>query len=483
MGLKSKEKIEITTNNLVEKLKLGLDQVGEPTAVVEGADSNPKTYYMMARNFRKVIIHEGRALDFILTSREIESIQQALCDAAEASENELHVCLRVASIDGGIELDVGDKEQTRIRLSHGKVRLIKEGSDVLFYRPPSMQPFMMPAEEGNLELLFSYLNFDENHAWLLIIWICFTLSTPRSSHASYPILVLIAEQGASKSTTCKLIIRSLLDPSQMGIQGFPSNRQDIVLSARQAHFLTYDNLRYLSKKWSDILCIASTGGNDPTRRLYTDSEMVNHPFHVPLVLNGIHDFVEEPDLAQRCLRLELKSIPENKRRDEKEFTDEFNADLQNIFKGVLDLTASILEKLPTAEVIHPERMLRFVRYLAAAEAVMDFEAGKLQSVYSGILNDTQRDSMLSNPVALAVYELVTDKGNKYEWSGTPTELLDKLNNSMSLSGYRDRSFPANPIALSKQLSALKAPLLSQNIEVLFTRGKERRISILNLDVY
>jgi len=482
MVLKSAEKIQATTKSLVENIKLGLDQVGNPIAVIEN-DGNPETYHITARSFRKVIIYEGRALDFIFTSREIESIQQALCDAAEAAENELHVCLRVASIDGGVELDVGDKEQARIRLSHGNVELIKEGSKVLFYRPPSMLPFVMPSEEGNLDLLFPYLNFDEDHAWLLIIWICFTLSTPRSDHASYPILVLIAEQGASKSTTCKLIVRSLLDPSQMGIQGFPSNRQDMVLSANNAHILIYDNLRYLSKKWSDILCIASTGGNDPTRRLYTDSELVNHPFQVPLVLNGIHDFVEEPDLAQRCLRLELKSISEDTRRDEKEFTDEFNADLPKIFKGILDLTANILEKLPTANVTHPERMLGFVRYLAAAEEVMEMETGKLQSLYSGILNDTQRDSMLSNPVALAVYTLVTDKKSKDEWSGTPTELLEKLNDPMSLSGYRDRSFPTNPIALSKQLSALKAPLLSQNIEVVFTRGKERRITIKNLDAY
>jgi len=482
MVLKPREKIEMTTKSLVEKIRLGLDQVGNPVAVIEG-DGNYETHHIKARSFRRIIINEGKSLDLIHSSREIERIQDGVCDAAEASENELHVCLRVASIEGGVELDVGDKQQTRIRIAHGKVELIDKGSEVLFYRPASILPFVVPAKEGNLDLLFKYLNFDEDHAWLMIVWLCLTLSTPRSNHASYPILVLIAEQGASKSTTCKLIIRSLLDPSQLGIQGFPSNRQDMVLAANNAHILIYDNLRYLSLKWSDTLCIASTGGNDPMRRLYTDSELVNHPFQVPLVLNGIHDFIEEPDLAQRCLRLEMKSIPEDKRRDEKEFTDKFNAELPEIFKGILDLTAKILDRLATANVTHPERMLGFVRYLAAAEEVMDMEAGKLQSIYSGILNDTQRDSVLSDPVALAVYKLVTEQGTEDEWSGTPTDLLNKLNDSMSLFGNRDRSFPTNPIALSKRLSALKAPLFSQQVEVVFTRGKERRITITNLDAY
>lgn len=481
MVLKPRERIEQTTKSLVGKLMLGVDPVGDPIAVIEG-EGNPTTYHISTKSFKKIIIHEGKSYGFIHSSREIAEIQQALSDEAEASDNDFDVCLRVAAIDGGVELDVGDREQTRIRLTPGSVEVIKTGSDVLFYRPSAMLPFVMPAEKGNLGSLFKYLNFEEDHAWLLIIWICFTLSTPRSNHASYPILVLIAEQGASKSTTCKLIIRSLLDPSQMGIQGFPSNRQDMVIAANHAHILIYDNLRYLSRKWSDTLCIASTGGNDPTRRLYTDSELVNHPFQVPLVLNGIHDFVEEPDLAQRCLRLELKSIPEDKRRDEKELTDEFNADFPKIFKDILDLTANILERLPTAKVTHPERMLGYVRYLAAAEEVMEMESGKLQLVYSEILNDAQRDSVLEDPLASTLYDMMTE-GGEHRWEGTPTELLSAVVHSLGTYDSKQRLLPNNPISLSKRLNALKAPLRSQGIEVTFTRGKERRITIVNLNRY
>ena len=481
MRLKSKEKVEIVTKSLAESIKLGLDQVGNAVAVIEG-EGNPATYHIHARSFRKIVIKEGQASDITLSSREIKAIQEGIADAAEATEIDLNVCLRVAAVKDGVELDVGDNEQTRIKLTDGKVELITKDSEVLFYRPASMLPFGLPATNGNLDLLFKYLNFDEDHAWLLIVWICLTLSTPRSNHASYPILVLIAEQGASKSTTCKLIIRSLLDPSQLGIQGFPSNRQDIVIAANNAHVLIYDNLRYLSLKWSDTLCIASTGGNDPMRKLYTDSELVNHPFQVPLVLNGIHDFIEEPDLAQRCLRLEMKSIPEEKRRDEKEFTDEFNAELPEIFKGILDLTANILEKLPTVEVVHPERMLGYVRYLAAAEEVLEMEPGKLQAVYSGILNDAQRDSVLEDPLASIIYEIVTG-GSEYEWKGTPSELLGHITGSISDYDPRQRLLPNNAISLSKRLNALKAPLRSQQIEVTFTRGKERRITVTNLEAY
>jgi len=479
--MKSKQKIEVTTKSLVESIKLGLDQVGNPVAVVEG-DGNPNTYHISTRSFRKIIIREGQALDIMLSSRELKAIQEGVADAAEATEVEFHVCLRVAAIENGVELDVGDKVQTRIRLTGGKVELIKDSSELLFYRPAALLPFVLPAEVGDLDLLFKYLNFDEEHAWLLIIWICFTLSTPRSNHASFPILVLIAEQGASKSTTCKLIIRSLLDPSQLGIQGFPSNRQDIVIAANNAHVLIYDNLRYLSQKWSDTLCIASTGGNDPTRRLYTDAELVNHPFQVPLVLNGIHDFIEEPDLSQRCIQLELKSIPEDKRRDEKEFTDEFNSDLPEIFRGILNLTANILEKLPTAKVTHPERMLSFVRYLAAAEEVLSKDSGELQAIYSEILNHSQRDSMLEDPLASTLYDMMT-QDDCHSWSGTATELLKEIRQFLGDYDPKQKLLPDSPISLAKKLRPIAAPLRSQKIEVRFTKGRDRKITITNMDVF
>jgi len=481
MGLNPRERIDRVTKDLCAYLKLGIEQAGHPIAIVERGEGNPETNRINARSIRKVIVNAGKKLKFVLNSREIAEIQQNLSDAAEAADTEFDVCLRVAPIEKGVEIDVGDKSQTRIRLTPGKVDIINSGSEALFYRPAVLKPFVMPADTGDLGLLFQYLNFEKDYAWLLLAWMCLVISTPRSDHASYPILVLVAEQGASKTTTCKFI-RSILDPSDLGVQGFPSDRKDMVLASNNAHILIYDNLRYLSKKWSDILCIGSTGGNDPTRKLYTDGELVNHRFLVPLILNGIHDFVEEPDLAQRCIRLELKSIPENKRRDQKELSEAFYADLPSIFRGLLDLTAKILEKLPTAIVTYPERMLSYVQYLAATEEVLKMDSGKLQSIYSKILNDTQRDSAFENPLASVIYELMTS-GSKHKWSGTPSELLSFILDSIGRYDSRQRLLPNNPISLSKRLKALQAPLRKLQIEVVFTRGNERKITITNLEVF
>lgn len=466
-------------NGLMKKMTLGVNQLEEPIAVLTGDDRNAETYLINSRQFKRQIFDEGQKSDHIFTSREVEEIKQSLCDAAEASGNVFQTYIRVAPINNGVEIDCGNTDQTRFRLIAGKVEIVSTGSAVLFTRPSTIQPFTLPSESGDINALLPFLNLEPDQAWLLIIWVCYTLSTPKSDHAVYPILVLIAEQGASKSTTCKLIIRSLLDPSSLGIQGFPNNRQDMVLAAKHAHLLIYDNLRYLSRKWSDTLCIASTGGNDPTRRLYTDSELVNHPFQVPLVLNSIHEVITEADAAQRAVQLGLKAIPEEKRRDAKEFADEFNTALPSIFRGLLDLTAKILEKLPSVKVMHPQRMLSYVRYLAAAEEILDIENGRLQKVYRDILNDCQRDSVLSDPLAAAVYDLVNLE-KKSTWKGTPAELLARL---MDINYPNTRHLPNNPIALSKRLKAMAAPLRSQHIEVEFQRSKHRQIIITNTEAY
>jgi len=481
MAIKAIEKIEYIASELISEYEFGVDVRDNPIAISRGK-GNVKTYRIRSKSFRKLITKKTSTVECMLSKRQLDEVQQMICDHAEAEFHTYDVYHRVAPVDGGVEIDIGDDAHTRLKITAGKVDEITKGSEILFHRPPTMQPFVTPAKKGDLDLLFPYLNFEKEQAWLFIAWMAFTLSTPRSDSTSYPILVLIAGQGSSKSTTCKLILRGLVDPSRMGLQGFPTSRKDIVLASSNAHLLAYDNLRKITPKWSDCLCIASTGGADPTRKLYTDDELVNHPFLVPLVLNGIHDCIEEPDLAGRCVRLEMKTIPESSRRDEKEFTAEFTEDMPKIFRGLLDLISKIMERLPNVVVTQPQRMISYVKYLAAIEDVSDLEPGSLQATYSEILNNAQNDVVLSDPLASVLFRWVRELDNA-NWKGTPTELRKRLIASLEFGQFLNKGFPDNAIALSKRLRALEVPLLSQGIEVSFSRGTERQIHIVDLEVY
>jgi len=481
---KSSEIVDTVNQRLLDNpnLYFGLNGSLIPIIVKRGS-GNPSVQRIFSKLTKKTINDTAKEISIRLTRKQVDEIQSLLADHAEASGDHFNVKNRVAEILKGCILDIGDDTQNRIVLERGKVRISTADCEVLFDRSTSTLPYVKTGPfKGDLELIFQYLNMAKVPAWTLIAWMLYTLSTERNSSTSYPILVIIAGQGSSKSTLCKLIIRNLVDPSSLGIQGFPTNRQDMVIASNHAFMLIYDNLRYLSKKWSDILCIASTGGTDPTRRLYTDDELVTHFFKVPLVLNGIHDFIVEPDLAQRCVFIDLDSISEDKRIDEKLFTENFHKDLPSIFKGLLELLAKVLEIVDTVEVTHPQRMIRFVKYLAAIEQVAGLEKGSLQKAYSDSLQDRQRDAVLSDPLGSIIYEMVT-AGTRTDWSGTPTELLTEILSFFPEYDSRKRKLPDNPSMLSRRLQALKPGLLSQQVEIELTRGKTRKITITNLEAY
>jgi hypothetical protein len=203
---------------------------------------------------------------------------------------------------------------------------------------------------------------------------------------------------------------------------------------------------------------------------------------VALVLNGIHSFIEQPDLAQRSLPLPLISINEKERRSETELLREFQADLPKIYRGLLDLTADILKHIPSVEVTDPERMYDFSRWLAAMEKVDGAPPGAYQSAYSDVLNEGMLDSLMDDPLASAVMTFVSEKVDGI-WSGKPSELLLKLNSLVGGKSRYSREWPQTASALSKRLKPLQAGLMRQGIEIKSGRGKHRNITITNLEAY
>jgi hypothetical protein len=342
-----------------------------------------------------------------------------------------------------------------------------------------MRPFVMPADVGNLKLLNKYINLHPASVVLLVAWLSFTLANPKVSTANFVILILHGDQGNGKTFLCK-IIKDLVDPSVVGVQTFPRNQKDLTIAAQNAHALFYDNMRNIKPMMADTLCTAATGGTLTGRQLYTNDDQQINWLHVALVLNGIHPFIEQPDLAQRCLSLHLLSIDEKERRSESVIIKEFQADLPRIFRGLLDLIADVMTHLPSVEVTNPERMIDFVHWLAAMEKVDGVPTGVYQAQYSNALNQTMLDSLMENPLAAAMMSFVDDNVDDY-WTGTPTDLLQELNFVTGRKSRYSQDWPQNPIALSKRLRSLQAGLRRQGIDVELSRDKKRKITVARLE--
>jgi hypothetical protein len=416
---------------------------------------------------------EGRSLNKF----QLSDINDNLRTQAELSSMVKPIWSRVAPINGGIELDMCDAENTRIRVTPSKVEIIKQCSDALFYRNPNAQPMVIPAAKGDLKLLEKYVNLKPVDLLLFTAWLSYTLAHPKVTTSNYVILVLQGDQGSGKTFICQSVIIKLLDPSCVGVQMFPGNAKDLAIAAQYAHVLCYDNMRGFKSTMADTLCIASTGGTITNRALYTDGDQHVLRLHVPLVLNGIHDFITQSDLAQRCLPIRTITIPESQRKSESVMVKELETDLPVIFRGLLDLIAGVFKHLPDVKATTPERMIDFVHWLAAMEIVYEAPTGIFQTLYSNLLHQSHLDSLMENLLASAIIDFSETCLNNDVWKGKPAELLEKLNIMGSSSNISSYEWPKNPIALSKRLNSLKASLLTQGIGVESGRGKERTITI------
>jgi hypothetical protein len=424
---------------------------------------------------RRLAHEEGR----YPRAADLVDINNNLIARAEFSGDRRSVWYRVAQIPGGIEIDLGGADLARVRVTAGNVSILTEGSETLFCRTQTMEALPTPAAGGDIRQLYPFLNLSDQQRILATGWISFTLGNPKTPTTSFPPLSITGEQGDGKSELARNIQR-VIDPSKVGLQTFPRDGRDLAIAAQNAHLLLFDNVRGFSPSMSDTLCVASTGGAYTTRRLYSDADQLVLPLHVALVLNGLHAFVDQPDLAQRCVPLTMRTLEEADRRSQSSLRKEFELNLPQIFRGLLNLIAGIFQHLPHVEVTSPERMIDFSRWLAAMELVDGLQGDPYQSEYSAALKASMLDSLLEDPLAAPVLALVGDAVGAC-WSGAPAELLRKLDASATRRTPHPRGWPENEIALSKRLKALRVAFRRQGVDIRLSRSRTRVITITRVE--
>lgn len=467
--------------NLPEDLGVTLDRKTGKSYCVLRDKANPYALLVGSRAVNSVVRDRAFEEGEKVSKYALVEINDNMHAYAERKGDMVEIWNRIAPVNGGIEIDLGDDQHTRIKIAGGVVETVRAGSETIFHRSSVSKPMVCPAEHGDYSLLKKYVNLDANSFFLLVAWLSYTIAHPKVPSSKYVILSVSGGQGTGKSLLTKLI-KNIIDPTRVDVEMLPSNAKDIGVAAQQTHVLCYDNLRQLTPSLSDALCVAATGGAMSARQLYTDSEQHVVTLHVALVLNGIHSFIEQPDLAQRCLPLHLKTLTAERRKSEQKMAEELSVDMPVIIRGIYDLIARTYVHLPNAEVVHSERMYDFCRWLAAMELANGAKPGVYQSEYSYVLKQGQRDALMDNVLAAALLEFADGYEDEYgntKWEGTPTKLFEALNFVASLSMQKSKDWPINSIALSKRLQSLQAGLLSQGVKVEFSRGKERMISIFS----
>jgi hypothetical protein len=259
----------------------------------------------------------------------------------DGGEHAVHV--RVGGDGDHLFLDLGDPEWHAVQIT-ATGWSVTPSPAVRFRRPKGLLALPVPERGGSIAELRPFLNVGNDGFILMVAWLLAALR----SHGPYPILVLMAEQGAAKTTTTR-VLRQLIDPNEADVRRPPRNTEDLMVAATNGHLVAFDNLSRLSEELSDNLSVLATGGGFAVRQLYTNGE--EHIFRAqrPIILNGIAQVATRGDLLDRSIVLSLPAIAEAMRQDEATFWAAFDAARPRILGALLDAMVVGLQRASTVQ--------------------------------------------------------------------------------------------------------------------------------------
>ena len=389
---------------------------------------------------------------------------------AQTKAPERLVFMRVGEIDGKLYFDLADKSWHAVEITATGWQVISN-PPVRFRRTPGMKPLPAPARDGGIQPLQSFLNLQEHNDFVLVV--CWLLAALRPT-GPYPVLALSGEQGSAKSTFSK-ILRALIDPNAVPLRALPREPRDLFIAANNSHVLAFDNISFLSNSISDNLCQLSTGTGFAVRKLYSDRDESLFTSGRPLILNGIENSITRADLSDRAVFLNLRAIPEEKRRTEEELEGTFKANHAQILGALFDGLAEGLKQIPYLKLSKISRMADFVKWAMACEGAFWPKKKPFSISYQTNRASANYAAIADNPVGTTVREFMS---KQKEWTGTATELLTGLSDLAGEAIAKAGSWPANARAMSGCLRRIAPSLRGIGIEIDYKRASKEGIRLI-----
>ena len=193
-----------------------------------------------------------------------------------------------------------------------------------------------------------------------------------------------------------------------------------------------------------------------------------------MILTGIDDVAVRPDLAERALQIELETIPDNRRKSEKELWQKFEVARPVIFSGILNGLVCALRELPNVKMDSLPRMADAALWATAGESAFGWKRGTFISAHWNNLNEGAIASVDAHPVGVAVRHLLD---GVVEWAGEPAQLFKALNDSASEELRHAQNWPKTPRSLSACMRRLAQAFRRAEIDVDFQKSKRRTIRL------
>jgi phage/plasmid primase-like uncharacterized protein len=416
-----------------------------------------ETHPVRGKAFRRWLGYEYRQETGTVASSE------ALSNAIGALEAEAHydgeerkIFIRIGGHEGKIYIDLGDPTWRAIEVDTEGWRIVSE-LPVRFRRSDGAGVLPEPVRGGSVRDLRPFLNVASEAAFVIVVaWLVGALR----DRGPYLILAVYGPGGSAKTCFAK-ILRALVDPRLPETEGFPNDRETLILNASFAHVLAFDNISVIRPEMSDDLAKLATGTGLTRRTKFADEDQTIFDACLPLILNGIETFVIRGDLVSRAATLTLEEIQDSQRRTEEALFAEFEAKRPGILGALLDAVVNGLRQMPhMSEGGH--RMADAYKWIAACETGAPWAKhgdGKAIAFKEALAADNEETALAvlaTNRLAIEIRTFAKTLPESGKWEETIGEFYTALNNQFAEEKdrkalERDKKWPADVTRFSGAL--------------------------------
>lgn len=449
---------------------LYIDQYGDAYIRLAVSHGYPAIYPIRSRIVKNFI--KAKAYGFLadgVSKENMESLCGLLEGKALSEGKGTQLNVRIASHNDKFYYDLGT---AAIKILAGEPWTIEQIPPPIFRWYSISKPQVVPNHDYKVPLsdFLGLWELSNKGDRLLLECYIITCFIPDIPHA---LLAIYGDQGSAKSTLMRLLVR-LIDPCATEEVQI-TTREELIQAASHRHLVPLDNLRGISRDFSDLLCKIVTGSGSTKRKLYTDDEDIVRNFRRVIIANGINLPPSEPDLLDRSLLLELSRIPTDRRRLESEVDAHFEQMRPSLLSFCFDTVSKAMTYIEEARRLgNFPRMADFAAWGCAVAKALGYSYQAFLDAYNDNIKRQNREAIEASPTASAiVYYLKIHE----EINATPTKLLAQLDSVWLNAGLDRKDLPGSARSLGKSVRSAMPNLHALGYKVTFRKSNERRIII------
>ena len=238
------------------------------------------------------------------------------------------------------------------------------------------------------------------------------------------------------------LLKQLVDRAAVPSRGLPRDERDLVIAARNSWVLVYGPLVSLPRWCAEALARVAAGEGFATRKLYTDDEEIVFQSRRPIILDHALDMPMELLLATHSVQIVTGAASPTQRDIEQQLAE----DHATILGFLLDTASQAIARYRVERTTGSEGGDGddFCRFGQAVSDVLDWDGYTFLEVLQENKDAEERTAFDVLPYAQVLRRVE-------HFSGSATELLDRLNANASDEEKRGLDWPGSAQALSTSL--------------------------------